>query len=272
MQSANKFRVEANAQSFVADVARVLKSRFANVKTNRPVKEQGAATDIDVVVLEENTLYLIECKHSVPPTGPHEMRDIWEEIEKGILQLQTAIRILADPVRRQAYLAGWSPGTTPQHSAKLKIVGCVLCSHRVFSGLHHGGFAIRDFSSLARLCDDGIVGMGGEVAKDEVVLRQYRVIQGEKLTGLDLAEYCSPDSKYFNSFKPFMHSVSRLERLPGATIARDTFVYEVELDEWCRHMESLGCVRQPDRRQGLKDQRETLKEGLAGGAEGSIET
>jgi hypothetical protein len=252
VQSAHNFRIELNARAFVDFAARTLKARFSNIETNRPVKGGGKATDIDVVILEKDALYLFECKHSLPPTGPHEMRDIWEEIEKGVHQLETAAAILNDPARRQSYLTGWFPGTKLDDTSGLKIVACVLCSHRLFSGLEKNGIAIRDFSSLARLCDDGVMGMGGDVAEDEVVLRQYRIIRNEVISASDLADYCSADSVYFKMFKPFLHPVTRFERLGDVTIAKETFVYEVGIDDWGSHLESLGAVRVADRHQKVK--------------------
>jgi hypothetical protein len=100
--------------------ARTFKSIFAKVETNAPVKGlkgsngKAEATDIDLVVLEDKSLYLFECKHSLPPTGPHEIRDVWEDIEKGVNQLAIAMKILSDPVRRQSYLTRLFPGTKPQ--------------------------------------------------------------------------------------------------------------------------------------------------------------
>ena len=225
---------------------------------NRPIKNGQIATDLDVIVFEGRVLYLFECKHSLPPTGPHEMRDIWEDIEKGFQQLETATRILSDPARCHSYLAGWFPGTRSQDLVGLKIVPCVLSSHRIFAGLHCNGIPVRDFSSLSRLCDVGVIGMG-RGGGDEVILRQYRIIRGKKFSASDLEDYCSPDSIFFKTFKPFMHAVTRFDRLGDLTIARETFVYEVELDDWARHMEALGCVREPDWRQSLKQTPATFK-------------
>jgi len=94
--------------------------------------------------------------------------------------------------------------------------------------------------------------MGRPVSKDEVVMKQYRLIRAKTMSGSDLADYCSPHSMFFNMFKPFMSPVSRMERLEGITIAEETFVYQAELSEWANHMEMLGCAREPDRRQRLK--------------------
>ena len=134
VQSANQLRLTENAELFVVAVADVLGRFFKRVTVNRRVQSKTDNTDLDVVVLEGKTLYLFECKHSVPPTGSHEMRDIWEDIEKGARQLRIALRLLADPGRLLNYLTGWFPGIRAADIANIRIVPCVLCSHRIFAG------------------------------------------------------------------------------------------------------------------------------------------
>lgn len=258
LQSENKLRFDSNAKAFVDLVKQTFESTFSKVQASKPLKGpkglggKTEVTDIDLVLLDGKTLYLFECKHSLPPTGPHEIRDIWEDIEKGISQLETAMKILSDPIRRQSYLTGWFPGTSLQETADLKVVACVLCSDRVFSGLHYKDFPIRDFGSLQLLFQGGIVGMGGQVSEDEVVMRQYRIIRDKTMSSSDLADYCSPDSMFFNAFRPFMSPLSRTEKLEGVAIAKETFVYQAELSEWAKHLEGLGCTREPDRHLKLK--------------------
>jgi hypothetical protein len=94
--------------------------------------------------------------------------------------------------------------------------------------------------------------MGGPVTEEEVIMRQYRIIREKTMSGSDLADYCSPNSMFFNMFRPFMSPLSRIERLGEITIAEETFVYQVDSDDWASHMEALGCAREPDRRQRLK--------------------
>ena len=247
VQSANQLRLTENAELFVVAVADVLGRFFKRVTVNRRVQSKTDNTDLDVVVLEGKTLYLFECKHSVPPTGSHEMRDIWEDIEKGARQLRIALRLLADPGRLLNYLTGWFPGIRAADIANIRIVPCVLCSHRIFAGMNHAGIPIRDFSSLAKVTQDGIVGFG-MMEDDESVLHRFRVLKKEKFSAEDLDDYLSVDSKFFKSFSPFMHPVSKLSRCEGVTVARETYVYEVDTDEWIAHMSSLGFVRLEDER------------------------
>ncbi len=247
VQSANQLRLTQNADLLVVAVADVLGRFFEKVTMNRRVKSETEATDIDVAVLEGRTLYLFECKHSVPPTSSHEMRDIWEDIEKAARQLRTALRVLAGPDRLLSYLTGWFPGITREDTMNIRIVPCVLCSHRIFAGMSHENIPIRDFSSLAKLTTDGIVSLG-IMENDESVSHRFRVLAGEKFSAADLDNYTSAEPRFFKMFVPFMHPVSRLTSCGNITVARETYVYEVNTHEWIEHMGSLGFVRLDDER------------------------
>ena len=245
VQSANKLRLATNAEFFAEAVAGALRGRFKYVTTNRRIKVDGESTDIDVAVFEGKRLYVFECKHSLPPTGPHETRDIWEDVEKAVHQLRTTTTILRDPKRLHDYVTGWFPGTTPEQTAGLEIVPCVLCSHRIFAGLSHNGIPIRDFSSLSKLLDDGLIGLG--TAQDGgATMYRFRIINQGGFSPGDLEDYVGRKSKYFQMFLPFMHPTSRIEVLGNFTVARETYTYEVEVEEWLDYMASIGCERQTD--------------------------
>lgn len=251
VQVANQIRLEENAELFVDAVAQILKTRFDRVCTNRRVKGSAGKTDIDVVVLSGKTLFVFECKHSVPPTNPHEMRDIWEDIEKAAKQLRTAVSALSSPERLTAYLRGWFPDLSRDDIRDIRIAPCILCSHRIFAGVDHEGIVIRDFSSFAKLVEDGTIGMG-TVVGDESIIVQYRIVGADGFTEEDLADYLSAGARFFQMFRPFMIPFSSLQRLGSLTIARETYFYSVDLEEWCDCMEGLGCSRLPDDRRQWK--------------------
>jgi len=251
VQSANKLRLKVNASAFVDIVANILGEVFPRVTTNRQVEIGPHKTDIDVIVLHGRVLYIFECKHSVPPTGSHEMRDLWEEIETGAEQLGVAIKALSDPSRLLSYLAGWFPGTRRQDVANMVVKPCVLCSHRIFSGMEYRGIPIRDVASLSKLVDDGIIGLGHADKEGQSIMYRFRVIPEDGFSSSELDDYLSADSKYFKMFVPFMHPLCRFDRLRAVTVARETYAYEVDSDEWLAHMASLGFVRQADEHKTL---------------------
>ena len=127
LQTSNQLRFRANADVFVETVAGMLRTKFAKVTENRRLKLDQKVTDVDVVLYEGSTLYLIECKHSVPEASTHEMRGIWEDIERASEQLVLATTILSEPEKRESYFAGWFPGTKVSDTAGVRIQPCILC-------------------------------------------------------------------------------------------------------------------------------------------------
>lgn len=252
VQVANKVRLAGAPHIFVDVVASLLRSHFKNVSINRRVQSPEGNTDIDIVVLEGRRLYLFECKHSVFPTEPHEMRDVWEDIEKGVRQLQTATTVLSNPQRLQSYLAGWFPGRKSRDGLHLEIVRCVVSSHRIFSGLEREGVSIRDYSSLARLAEGGVISIGTAEGTLDTLVRGFRLTSEDGFSVADLDDYLSPKSRYFKVFAPFMHPISDPVRHGALTIARETYVFEGAADELLAHMEAIGCKRVPDERRMLR--------------------
>jgi hypothetical protein len=246
VQISNKVRLADLPQQFVETVAHLLQQHFTYVTINRRVKTIEGATDVDVVLLHNEDLVLFECKHSVFPSEPHEVRDVWEDIEKGVRQLQLAASVLADPNRCRDYLAGWFPNRGPKTPIPVRVVPCVISSHRVFSGIHHSGIAIRDYASLAHLTTEGIVFMGHVEEDGSTLLHRFRVTEAEGFSARDLLDYLSPEAMYFRIFSEFMHPVSRLSRVGSLTIAHETHVWQLYVDEWIRYMESMGVHRLPD--------------------------
>ena len=246
VQIANQLRLAQLPSIFVDVVADLLRERFKYVTTNRRVESTEGATDVDVIVLEGNTLYLFEIKHSVYPAEPHELRDAWEDIEKGVQQLKRASVALEDPAKRHSYLAGWFPGRTRQENSSLRISSCLLSSHRILSGLELDGVPIRDYSSLARLVNGGVLSMGEVESDGRTLVRAVRLTEEEGFSAADLDDYLGSDSRYFNSFAPHLLPYSRLIRLGRLTISWETYLYNVGLDEWLAHMDTIGAVRLPD--------------------------
>lgn len=247
LQTSNQIRFKANAEAFVEIVARMIKTKFPKVTTNQRLQLGQKVTDVDIAILQDAVLYLIECKHSVPGAAVHEMRDMWEDIERGSEQLKLAEEILTDSSKRQSYLAGWFPGTRQADTLNLRIQPCILCSHREFSGLDYEGIPIRDFSSLSLLFGDGLVGMGTMSRNGKVTMYRHRIVGENGPTQLDLDDYLSVKSKYFAIWRPFMQTVTTHRTLAegNITLETETFKFEMDLDQWLRHLDILGFARQP---------------------------
>lgn len=246
VQRAHGIRVAANAEALVESVAQDLGAVVTRVRTNAAVKRGKKRTDVDIAAFTGDTLYMFECKHSVPPTGAHELRDLWRDIQKGVDQLEAAMDILSGTLAD--YLAGWFPGTPRIAAEGVKLKPCVLCSHRVFAGLSVRGVPVRDYASFSLTLDKGTVNMGRrEEADNTVRLVRYRLRAGDRATLEDLDNYLSPDATFFKMFRPGMKEYTRVDRLTDSVmLARDSFVYQVSDDSWRAALEGIGAVRLED--------------------------
>lgn len=245
VQRAHGIRISTNADAFVAVAAEHLKTLFSRVKTNAVIALGDAKTDIDIVALGDKSIYLFECKHSLTPTGAHELRDLWRDINKGIAQLEIAKQIL--DVRMADYLAGWFSGTGRRQATGLTIKRCVLCSHRVFSGLTIRGIPVRDHSSLSLVLGDAIVQMGYSEDGKEMAVKRYRLRGHEDPTVADLEDYLGEEATFFRLFQPFMRSYTRMDHISKSlALAQDSFMYEIGESEWSSHLEAIGAVRLDD--------------------------
>jgi len=245
VQRSHQIRFATNAEAFVTIAAENLRSLVPKIRTNAPVKQGTQRTDVDIVALAAETLYLFECKHSVTPTGAHEMRDLWGDIQKGVAQLEVACEILRE--RLVDYLAGWFPGTDRAVASHVRLKPCVLCSHRVFSGLAIRGVPVRDHASLSLTLGDATVHMGMRNENNEVRLMRYRLRTSDQPTLEDLDNYLSTDATFFRMFRPHMQPYSHLDRLDDSVVlARNTFVYQVSQEAWQARLDEIGAQRLAD--------------------------
>lgn len=241
---AHSLRVKSHSEILVSLAVDALRPVVSLLRTNAEVKDGEGRTDIDIVAVGRDAIYLFECKHSLPPTGPHETRDLWKDIRKGVGQLAAARRILGS--KRNAYLNGWFPGIRASVAA-LPIKTCILCSHRVFSGLEIEGTVVRDYASLTTILGDAIVHMGYRDDAGQVILKRFRLRQAEAATEADLADYLSDSAVFFRMFERHLVPYSGVTTLANGTrIARESFVYHAELRSWIQNLESIGARRLED--------------------------
>ncbi len=252
VQEANRIRHRDLPHIFVRALSDLFKSRFQYVSSNRKIRTEEGNTDVDIVVYAGSKIYLFECKHSVSPTGPHETRDILEDIEKGVKQVGLATAALNGPEAQREYLSRWFPGLDPSNVPALSISSCILCSHRVMCGVERDGVPIRDYASLSSLIEDGTVAVTTAMDETGVTMARFSLIDEAGFSPNDLDDYLALDSRYFGMYKRFMRALSRPVRIRNLTIAYETYALELASDEWQEHMEEIGAKRLPDEHHEIK--------------------
>jgi hypothetical protein len=246
VQMKTGIRLHRDGHAFVEVVSDLLRQHFPAIVTEKRLRRGELKTEVDIALLCDSALYLIECKHSLTATGPHEMRDLWRDISRGISQVNRARQILEDADRRRAYLRAWFPKIDETAIGAIRIVCSVLSSHRLFSGLNIDGVLIRDFASLSRLLGEGTVGIGYENEDDKLVMMRFRIWKKDELTPQDIENYFSEASILHRMFESSMKQQNVYQAFGELTLVRDTYVYEFDSEEWQQYMERIGCMRLPD--------------------------
>jgi hypothetical protein len=146
-------RAKTAGEGFALDIATLLKTVFGDdaVTTDRKLESDFGATDVDVAALANDCLYIWECKHSLPPTSPHEARDLWNDIEGAAQQVTLARKILLADKSREHRIRQWFPRLIARRTPVTRIIPVIVMSTKMWSGLCVDGIPIRDIHSLRRI-------------------------------------------------------------------------------------------------------------------------
>lgn len=251
-QVSNKIRFKEQGDNFTEICTRLLKTKFSKVVSEKRIKYKNQSTEIDIIVFEKPYLYLFECKYSVPPCGFHELRDIWNDLKKGIAQQQIAYDILINEKTLNSYLAGWFPGTKSSDLENLTIKNCVILSGRNFSGMNIGNISIRDFHSLRAIITEQKTAFSKIEPLKKVKFIKYSFVGPDGFNVRDLNDYLSPDSKFFQIYNEDMAFATKLnEIIPDKIIiAEERFIYQLNYrdpyQDYIDKMDRIGFFRLPD--------------------------
>lgn len=246
-QIRSQTRFHRDGKGFVRVVSRELMEYFPDVVTEKKLRMGELKTEVDIVLLCGGKLYLIECKHSLTATSPHEMRDLWRDIKKGRGQVTRAKHILSHRERRLAYVRQWFPHLSKEAVLALPVVCAVLSSHRLFSGLDDDGIAIRDYASLSRLLENGEMGVGYMRDGGTLHKKSFRIRAEEEPTCDDLEKYFSPASPFHRMQFQAMKAQHVFQRVGHLMLIRESFAFEMDSERWVEYMRGEGYVELPDR-------------------------
>lgn len=218
-------RVPESGNYFASTVSEELLSTFKWTTTNRKIASPLGNTDIDVATLAQRKLYIWECKHSLPPTSPHEARGIWNDIENAIEQLDLARRILMGDTKLSQRLRSWFPGATDEELQIVEIIPVVMLSTRIWSGLHLRGIPIRDIHSLRRLRLRDCFGVPVPAREQHGEFEQFAMPETGPLSLAELDEYLRTDGRYWSLRRSWSRPFTVMHaRTPEFVIGQATFI------------------------------------------------
>jgi len=170
-------RVHADAEQDPAE--RMLESAFemAGIRSASGIKYKwnGTAGEIDVVAYGDGILFGFECKNSLLPTSPFELRTTFNHLAKAADQMDRLRNAVRDPV----FLQWLEERTGLPCTQATEVVTGIIATNRMFSGGKFRSHPVRGLLEMGNLLLSGEIVVGG---------RAKRLIQGERATPAEVRD------------------------------------------------------------------------------------
>jgi hypothetical protein len=168
---------------------RVFLKRTPFAANGIPFRRGKVAGEIDVLVLWENILFVFECKNSLLPVGPYELRTSYDYIRTAADQLDRFRQVFADTAARTEIAAGLERRTGLKWpiNSNTRLVTCIVMANRMFMGYRIGRNAGRGSFELAHFVEEGTHSMGDE---------EKCFWGGSTITAEDLRAFIEDDTVY----------------------------------------------------------------------------
>jgi hypothetical protein len=136
--------------------------------------------EVDVIALFGGFLFAFECKNSLLPASPYEIRTSYDHIVRAARQLSRFAELYRQNEFRD-YLAArlrWPIGHDTQ------LVTCIIVGNRMFPGLRLEGHAVRASYEMANFITTGTIIIAGN---------EVRLWSGPSFSGEDFRRYIQED-------------------------------------------------------------------------------
>lgn len=192
-----RFDSEASDDPIGKILEDALKPISSFVQRNFSYSFNGRKAEIDVIAVIDNHLFVFECKNSLHPTSPFELRTSYDYIKKGSNQLsyfsafweeETFIDYIATKTKTKSL--------TTLHT-------CIVTGNRMFSGWKEQGHSIRTIYELQNFISSGKI--SAQLLDLDVKTLDTQAIslwKGTVFSADDLVDYIDKDSLhnlYFDS-------------------------------------------------------------------------
>ncbi len=176
-------RMHADAEQDPAE--RMLESAFemAGIRSNSGVKYKwnGTAGEIDVVAYGDGILFGFECKNSLLPASPFELRTTFNHLAKAADQMDRLRNAVRDPL----FLQWLEERTGLPCTQATEVVTGIISANRMFSGGKFRSHPVRGLLEIGNLLLSGEVVVSG---------RAKRLIHGERATPAEVRDELMNDT------------------------------------------------------------------------------
>ena len=196
-------------------LVKVLKNNFDFVEYDIKFKFSGYEGDIDIIAIQDNYIFIFECKRTLLPGDVYELRTIYDNIISGANQLSKIKSAFSNNIFQQ-YL---SKKLNCSIDNSKHVVTCIIMGNRMLSGYKCNNHPVRGLYEVANFIYSG-----------EVEFRdgKFSLWDNNYFTPKDLYKYLEQDS-YHKLVFDSMHEHNLVYRFDNYTITHNSFYLNFEL-------------------------------------------
>ncbi|MEG4083924.1 hypothetical protein [Microcoleus sp. POL10_C6] len=206
---------------------RCLKPVSSILKTNLKYSFKGIEGDVDVLAVVDNCLFVFECKNSLHPCNPFELRTTYDYIQKAANQLTR----FQDLWQQEPFRTDLARKIKTQSPLPSQLCSCIVTGNRMFSGLREQGHSVRPIRELCYIISKGEILLNSyniydqDAGKKSII--KFKLWKEDQLKAEDLLGYIQEDSLH----KCYFNSLSRSEqtiKLKNKSLVQESYAFSPE--------------------------------------------
>ncbi|NBD17168.1 MAG: hypothetical protein GVY04_13805 [Cyanobacteria bacterium] len=145
-----RFDSESSQDPIVFAMERCLKEVSSIFRSNLKYSFQGIDGEIDVLAVIDDYIFIFECKNSLHPCSPFELRTTYDYIKKAAKQLSDFQKLWQEELFRD-YIAH----KIKSQKLPSKLSLCIVTGNRMFPGWREEGYSVRSVHELLNFINSG---------------------------------------------------------------------------------------------------------------------
>ena len=212
MRTHFRFDSESEEDPVGDELETVLAKVGAEVKRNVSFSYGDEDGDVDFLAVIGTHLFACECKDSLHPCSPFELRTSYDYLLKGSRQIRLFAKAFADSAFRGDLAARCA---LPLTSAT-QLHSCIVTGNRMFSGWIEAAVPVRPLYEMCNVVENGKMKVRASRGRDrEVEVMTLKLWREECFDPLDLVAYIEKNSLHeprFNAMKPWAETTCIREK------------------------------------------------------------
>ena len=219
-----RFDSESAIDPIGNELERVFKTTACPFKRNISYRYNNQEGEIDFLYLSGNHLFLCECKNSLHPCNPFELRTSYDYIRKAASQLSKLTQLFND-LQFRLHIESLSGITFPP---TVNLHTCIVSGNRMFSGLVESGHPVRPVYEMCNFITSGNMRVHTTSARPSGgTTTDFSLWASDHFTPDDLVAYLSINPLYSSRFDA-MHPCYKELQIKYTKLVYETYILNSE--------------------------------------------